>query len=148
MKFSAELLTKGKTATGLPVPDAVISGLNGGKRPKVVASINGYTWRTSIGAVDGQAMLPVSAEAREGAGIQSGEVVEVTLELDTEARTVEVPADFAAILDADPALRKAFDALSYSHQRQHVMAIEQAKTNETRQKRIEKSSASLRENKG
>jgi hypothetical protein len=148
MKFKAELLVKGKNATGLPVPDNVLEGLNAGKRPKVVATINGYRWRTSIGSVDGEAMLPVSAEVRDGAGIKGGDTVEADLEVDTEPRAVVVPDDFAAALNADDAAKQAFDKLTYSHQRQHVLAIETAKTAETRQRRIEKSIATLREGKG
>ena len=65
------------------------------------------------------------------------------VEIDTEPRVVEVPADFASALDHEPAARRTFDALSYSHQRRHVLAIEDAKTPETRERRITKSVAML-----
>lgn len=66
----------------------------------------------------------------------AGAEIEVDLTLDTEPREVEVPTDFAAVLDAQPGARVAFEALSYSNQRRHVLAVEGAKADETRQRRI------------
>jgi uncharacterized protein YdeI (YjbR/CyaY-like superfamily) len=86
----------------------------------------------------GRFMIPLSAENRTAAVVAAGDEVDVEIELDTEPREVAVPADFAAVLDATPAARQRFDALSYSHRRQHVLAIEDAKTAETRQRRIAK----------
>ena len=63
--------------------------------------------------------------------------------VDDEPRVVEPPADFAAALAASPAAAAAFTALSYSHQRRHVLAIEGAKAAETRQRRIDKAIAQL-----
>jgi uncharacterized protein YdeI (YjbR/CyaY-like superfamily) len=68
----------------------------------------------------------------------------VTVELDNEPRVVEVPADFAAALAAEPGLRERFDALSFSHQREHVEAITSAKAEATRTRRIAKSLDKLR----
>lgn len=86
----------------------------------------------------GHAMLSVSAEQRAAAGVQAGDEVDVDLELDTEPRTVTVPAALAAALAADDAAREAFEGLSYSKQQRHVLAVEGAKTDETRQRRIAK----------
>jgi len=83
-------------------------------------------------------MLPVSAANREGARIAAGDIVEITLELDDQPREVEVPADLAAALDTDAATRAAFDALSFSDRRAHVASVEDAKTAETRERRIAK----------
>ncbi|MFI5913030.1 YdeI/OmpD-associated family protein [Dactylosporangium sp. NPDC051541] len=138
MRFRAVLERNGKTATGLPVPDEVLGALGAGKKPKVAVTINGYTYRSSVGSMGGRSMLPVSAEVRAGAGIAAGDEVDVDVELDTAPRTVEVPADLAAALDAEPAARAAFDALSYSGRRAHVLSVEGAKTAATRERRVAK----------
>ncbi len=144
MSFRAEVLLAGKTATGIEVPADVVASL-GSKRPKVRATINGYTYRSSVASMGGTFMLPVSAEIRERAGIAAGDEVDVDLELDTEPREVSVPPDFAKALGRDPAAKRAFDALSYSNRQRHVLSIEGAKTDETRQRRIQKAVAALRE---
>jgi hypothetical protein len=129
----------GKTATGIQVPAEVIDALGAGKRPAVTVTINGYTYRTTVAVMGGRYMIGVNAEHRAGAGVAGGEEVEVDLDLDTAPREVHVPADFAAALDAEPAARRTFDGLSYSNQSWHVLQVEGAKTDETRQRRIAKS---------
>jgi Bacteriocin-protection, YdeI or OmpD-Associated/Domain of unknown function (DUF1905) len=128
------------------VPAEVVVALGTGKRPPVVVTLNGrYTYRNTIAVYGDDYLLGVSAEHRAGAGVQAGDVLDVDLELDTEPREVVVPADFAAALDADPTARRTFDGLSYSNRSWHVLSIDGAKTPETRQRRIEKSIATLRE---
>jgi Bacteriocin-protection, YdeI or OmpD-Associated/Domain of unknown function (DUF1905) len=144
MKFRAAVELSGKSATGIEVPAEVVDALGSGKRPAVRATINGFTYRSSVGSMGGRFLLPVSAQIRTGAGVAAGDEVEVDLELDTEPRTVTVPADLAAALDADPAARRAFDGLSYSHQLRYVQPIEDAKSAETRQRRIDKTVSELR----
>jgi uncharacterized protein YdeI (YjbR/CyaY-like superfamily) len=90
-------------------------------------------------------MLPVGAEVRGNAGVSAGDEVDVDLELDTEPREVSVPADFAGALDRDAQARRVFDRLAYSHRPRHVLAIEEAKTAETRQRRIAKAVTMVRE---
>ena len=92
-------------------------------------------------------MLPVSADVREQAGVAAGDELDVTLELDTEPREVTVPPDFAEALDHDAQARRFFDGLSYSNRLRYVLAIEGAKSDETRQRRIAKSVTALREGK-
>lgn len=144
MQFHATLILNGKTATGIQAPDDVVEQLGGGKRPPVRVTIGGYTYRTTVAPMGGQFWIPVSAEHRVGAGIAAGEEVTVEIELDTEPRTVIVPDDLAAALAAESAAKAAFEELSYSNQRRHVLALEDAKTPETRQRRIEKVLAALR----
>jgi uncharacterized protein YdeI (YjbR/CyaY-like superfamily) len=84
----------------------------------------------------GRFMLPLSAENRTAAGAAAGDRVEVAVELDTEPRTVEVPADLTAALDAEPAARARFDGLSYSARLRHVLAVEGAKAEATRARRV------------
>lgn len=138
MHFQAIVILGGKTATGIQVPDAVVEQLGAGKRPPVRVTINGYTYRTTVAPMGGAFWIPVAAEHRIAAGIEAGQTVEVEIELDTEPRSVTVPDDLAAALDAEPATRQAFEQLSYSNQRRHVLSVEDAKTPETRQRRIEK----------
>lgn len=132
----------GMNATGIPVPPQVVAALGSGKRPKVKISFNGYTYRSTVAAYGDGFMLPLSQEHREAAGVQAGDVVEVTLELDTEPRTVDVPDDLAAAL-AENSLRDAFDALAYSTRKEHVRQVESAKAEDTRQRRVAKIVASL-----
>jgi hypothetical protein len=145
MRFRAPLLQSGKTATGLQVPDEVVAALGSGKRPAVRVSIGQYTYRSTVAPIGGRFMLPVSAEHRAGAGLTAGDEVDVDLELDTEPREVTVPPDLATALDGEPAARTTFDASSYSQQLRWVLSVRDAKTDATRQKRIDKAVATLRE---
>jgi hypothetical protein len=145
MRFRAVLELHGKTATGVEVPPEVVESLGAGKRPPVTVTVNGHTWRSTVAPMGGRFLLGVSAENREAAGVAAGDELDVEVELDTAPRVVEVPPDLAAALDADPAVRARFDKLSYSHQRQHVMAVEEAKAAETRARRIAKTVEALRQ---
>jgi len=144
MQFRSTLELGGRTATGLEVPAEVVDSLGQGKRPAVRVVINGYTYRSTVASMGGRYLLPVSAEVRAAAGVAAGDELDVSIELDTEPRTVEVPADLAAALAEDPAAGDAFARLSYSHQRAHVLSIEGAKKPETRQRRIAETVRRLR----
>jgi hypothetical protein len=138
MKFRAVLQLHGKTATGFEVPAEVVDGLGGGRRPAVQVTIGSHTWRSTIAPRGGIYLLGVSAENRELAGVNAGDELDVELVLDTAPREVDVPDDFASALKAVPGLRQAFDALAFTHRKEHVRAIEDAKTAETRARRISK----------
>ncbi|TMB56174.1 MAG: DUF1905 domain-containing protein [Chloroflexi bacterium] len=145
MRFRTTILQAGKTATGIHIPDEVVEALGAGRRPPVRVTVNGYAYRSTVAVVDGRFMVGVSADNRAAAGVKGGDEVDVQIELDTAPRELSVPADFAAALDAEPAARATFDALSYSNRSFHVLSIEGAKTDETRQRRIAKSVTVLRE---
>lgn len=145
MRFRTTILQGGKTATGIQVPEEIVTALGSGKRAKVKVTINGYTYRNSVAPMGGVFMIGVSDEVRRGAGVAGGDTVDVDLELDAEPRVVTLPTDFAAALDAVPAARTTFDGLSYSNQSWHALQVEGAKTDETRQRRIAKSIEALRE---
>jgi Bacteriocin-protection, YdeI or OmpD-Associated/Domain of unknown function (DUF1905) len=145
MRFRATLESGGGNTTGFTVPDEVVAALGAGKRPPVVVTINGYTYRNTVAVYGGVYMLGVSAQHREGAGVVAGEELDVELELDTAPREVSVPADLAAALDAEPAARATFEGLSYSNKSWHVLQVEGAKTDATRQRRIAKSVEVLKE---
>jgi hypothetical protein len=148
VRFHATIEQSGKTATGIRVPAEVVDALESGKRPAVRVTINGYTYRTTVGVMGGAFMLPLSADNRQAAGVAAGDDVDVELELDTAPREVVVPADLAAALAHDAEAQDSFNALSYSARRRHVLAVESAKTAETRQRRIESVIASLRKDSG
>ena len=124
-------------ATGIEIPPEIVDGLNAGKRPKVTVTVNGFTYRSTVAVMGGSYMVGVTQEQRAKSGLKAGDAIEVTLELDTAAREVEVPADLIAALEAAGA-REAFERLSYSHRKEHVRAVEEAKAPETRRRRIEK----------
>ncbi len=145
--FKSVLLAAGKTATGIRVPDEVVAALGSSKKPAVNVRIGEYSYRSSVASMGGKFMLPVSAEHRSGAGIAAGEEVEVTLSLDSAPREVTVPEDFQAALASDAAAKQFFESLAYSHKLRHVLAIDGAKTPETRQRRIDKAVEMLREGK-
>jgi hypothetical protein len=123
-------------ATGIEVPADVITALNKGKKPPVKVTVNGFTYQSTVAVMGGAYMIPLSQERRAAAGVEAGEEIEVTLELDTEPRTVEVPDDLATALAAKPGARQAFDKLSYSARKEHVRQVESAKAAETRTRRI------------
>ncbi|WP_284753384.1 YdeI/OmpD-associated family protein [Curtobacterium sp. ME-Dv--P-122a] len=144
MRFTTTVLLARKTATGLPVPESVIEALGSGKRPAVVVTIDrGYTYRSTVGVMDEQFLVPLSAAHRAAAGIAAGDTVEVSLEVDTLPRTVDLPEDLATALQ-EAGVRAAFDTLSNSRQRALADPVTQAKAPETRARRIEKAVESLR----
>ena len=145
MRFRTTIQLEGKTATGFRVPPEVVEGLGKGKRPPVRVTIGGYTYRSTVAVFGDVFMLPLAAEHREAAGVAAGDEVDVDLELDLAPRELTVPPDFAEALDADAEVRRFFDSLSYSNRRRFVLSIEDAKTAETRARRIAGAVERLRE---
>ena len=143
MKFHTTIELGGRTATGMAVPAQVVAALGAGRRPAVHVTIGEFTYRSTIASMGGRFMIPLSADRRAASGLAAGDDVEVDVELDTSPRVVDVPPDLAAALDADPAARARFDAMSFSHRNEHVRAVESAKTQSTRQRRIAKAVADL-----
>jgi hypothetical protein len=131
---------EGMNATGLEVPAKVVEALGPGKKHKVTVTINGYAYRSTVAVYSGRFFIPLAKEHRDKAGVAAGQKIEVGLELDMAPREVEVPRDFAAALKKAGA-RAAFDKLAFTHRKEHVRAIEEAKAPETRARRIEKSVA-------
>jgi hypothetical protein len=148
MRFRASIDSHGKTATGIRVPPEVVAGLGPGKRPRVRVTLGEHTYRSTVAVMGGEFLVGVSAENRRLAGVAAGDVVDVGLELDTAAREVTVPDDLATELAREPDARRFFDGLSYSQKRWFVLGIEGAKKPETRQRRLVKAMAMLREGRG
>lgn len=144
MMFSTELFLDGNT-TGIKVPPDVVEALGAGKRPAVTVAINGsYTYRSTVAVMDGAFLIPFSAAHRAASGLRGGDPIDVELALDTAPREVEVPPALAVAFASDPAAKAAFEALSPSRRKAHALSIEDAKTEETRHRRVEKVLAELR----
>lgn len=141
--FHTTIQLNGKTATGIQVPAEVVAALGSSKKPAVVVTINGYSYRSTVATMDGVFMLPISAEVRERAGVTAGDAVDVAIVLDTEPREISVPADFATALANDADAQRFFDGLSYSNKRNLVNQIEEAKAPETRARRVAKITSQL-----
>lgn len=143
MTFTTTMLLMGNN-TGIEVPSEVVEALGAGKRPPVNVTVNGYSYRSTVAVMGGRFLVPFSSDKRRETGIAGGDEVVVDLTLDTEPRTVQVPADLAAALAEVPGASDAFDALSPSARKAHVTSVEGAKTVATRQGRIETIVAKLR----
>ncbi len=134
--FRTTLQLHGKTATGIEIPPEIIASLGTSKKPAVLVTLNGYTYRNTVAVMGGKFMVGVSAEHREAAGVKAGDTLDITLELDTAPRNVELPDDLAAALAAVAGARAAFDDSSPSKRKEFVRQVEDAKTEETRTRRI------------
>lgn len=134
MRFETTLSQFGNN-TGIEVPPSVLEALGGGRRPAVSVTVNGYTFRTTVGAMRGLALVPLSAERRRESGLAGGDAIVVDLELDDAPREVEVPTDLSDALEAAGA-REAFDRLSPSARKAHVSNVDSAKAPETRARRV------------
>ncbi|MGH9159257.1 MAG: YdeI/OmpD-associated family protein [Vicinamibacteraceae bacterium] len=140
--FRTKIVREGSTCF-IPLtfdPTAVF----GKVRAPVKVTLNGYTYRSTIAAMGGPPCVPLRKSNREAAGVEGGETIEVRLELDTEARVITPPADFEKALRTMPPAWERWQALSYSHQREHVESIEGAKTPPTRARRIQRAADALR----
>jgi hypothetical protein len=135
--FETTVAASGNKA-GMVVPPEAIDELAAGKRPAVLVNVNGYEYRNTVAVMGGSYMIGISAAIREATGLKGGDPIRVTLTVADTPREVNVPADFAAALAADPLVEAFFAKLSNSLQRYHIDNVDAAKTAETRQRRIEK----------
>lgn len=122
-------------ATGITIPFDV-EQVFGAKRVPVIVSINGAEHRSTIVKMGGKYMVGIPKIFREAAKIKAGDLIKVTLEKDVEKRTVEIPKDLSNALKEND-LTDVFSKMSYTHQKEHVRAVEDAKKEETRNRRIE-----------
>lgn len=136
MKFTATVEPP-EPMRGLEIPRDVVETLGVGKRPNVTITINGHSWKSRVAIMRGRYLLGLSNANRRAAGVDIGDEVEVTIELDTAPRVVTEPADLSRALDANARARAAFDRLAPGRQRQYVLGVERAKKPETRVKRIQ-----------
>jgi len=142
LSFKTTVFQSGNN-TGIVIPDEIVEQLGKGKKPPVKVTINDHTYRNTVAVYGGQFMIGISAENRNKANVKGGDKITVTLELDTEPREVILPSDFEEALSKNSIAKKFFESLSYSNKRHYVLPVEQAKTTETRQRRIEKAITDL-----
>ena len=131
-------------ATGIKIPFDV-EEVFGSKRVPVKAVVNGAEYRGSIVRMGGEYMLGIPKAFREAAGIKAGDNIVVTLEPDSEVRTITVPPDLARELKKDGALKRAWEKLSFTVRKENARALEDAKQPQTRARRLEKTLAMLRD---
>src|ERR1700729_605771 len=125
--ISAELVPRGPAAAFVLDDDQVAAVGEGARRFPVVATVNGYTWRTSVARMRGEFLVGLNKEVRTGAGVQAGDTVSLELRLDAQPRTVEVPPALAEALDADPEAKTTFEGLAFTHRKEFARWIEEAK---------------------
>jgi Bacteriocin-protection, YdeI or OmpD-Associated/Domain of unknown function (DUF1905) len=145
-RFEAVLTKSEGTGTYVVVP-LDVPALFGSRRPPVRGTVNEFPFRTTLAPYGDDWYLGFNREVRAGAKVEAGHAVVVELERDDEPREVEVPPDLAEALSSDPAAEATFERFSYSHRKQYVDWIEEAKREETRRRRIEKAVDLLREGK-
>jgi hypothetical protein len=137
--FKTTLKGSADGPTGIEVPPEVIAALGASKKPPVKMTINdSYTYRNTVAVMDGKFLVSFSKAHRDASGLKAGDPIEVTIELDTEPRTVEVPEDLAAALAAKPGAMEAYEKAAPSRKKEFVRQVEEAKTQETRERRIAK----------
>jgi hypothetical protein len=131
-------------ATGIRIPFDVQKVFGTRARVPVRGTINGFAFRSSIFPMgNGSHYMAVNKATRDGAGAAAGETVSVMMEQDDEPRVITPPDDFARALKANKAAQAMWEKLSYTHRKEHVRAVEEAKKRETRARRIEKAVAQL-----
>jgi hypothetical protein len=123
-------------ATAIELTDAQVDELGGGKRAAVRVTVGDRSARLRLGVMGGRNLIGLSKASRAELGVEIGDAVDAAIELDAAEREVEIPDDLAAALDADPRVRAAFDALAFTHRKEHVRAVTEAKQAATRERRI------------
>ena len=141
--FTTTLLQNGNNV-GIEIPDEVVAELGGKRVPVVVTIDGGYSYRSTTAVMGGRNLVGVSAEHRAASGVTGGQVVQITIVRDDAPREVDVPPPLAEALAADPVAAAAWEKLAYSHRKEHVRAITEAKADETRIRRVQKAVAMLR----
>jgi antitoxin component of MazEF toxin-antitoxin module len=134
--FDTVILGFGNNA-GIEVPAANLEALGSGKRPPVVVTVGNYSYRSTVGGMSGRTLIPLPKAHRDAAGLKAGDAVTVTLVLDDGPRSVDVPPLLQAALE-QAGLAEKFAALAYSKRKEFARQVAEAKTDATRERRIEK----------
>jgi ribosomal 50S subunit-recycling heat shock protein len=113
-------------------------------RIPVRGAINGFPFRSSLANMGDGHMMVVNKSLRAGAKCKAGDLVDIVLQRDREERVVEVPEYLSKLIAADKAAKATWDSLSFTHKKEWVRSIEEAKKPETRQARIDKMLSAMR----
>lgn len=135
LRLTAVLEPRGPAAA-IVLTDEQVAVLGGAKTPPVRFTIGGTTVRGRVGRMGGENLVGLNKSVRTQLGVEAGQTVDVVIELDDEPREIEIPPALAAALDADSAVRAAFDALAPSRRKEHARAVADAKREETRDRRV------------
>jgi hypothetical protein len=135
-RFQTRLESRGPAAAVVLDESQVATVGEGAKRFPVVATVNDYTWRTSVARMGGEFLVGLNREVRQAAGVAVGDWVEVTILLDREVRQVELPAELADALSVDPEARARFDSMAFTHRKEYARWIGEAKRENTRRRRV------------
>jgi len=128
---------RGGGGTLVPVPKDVAAKMGLKGMPKVRAVIAGQPYRGSLMPMgDGTYCLGVLKSIQEAAGVKPGDTITVEIELDTAPRTVEPPPDLAKVIARDKNAAAAWEKLSYTNRKEMARGLEEAKTRETRERRL------------
>jgi Bacteriocin-protection, YdeI or OmpD-Associated/Domain of unknown function (DUF1905) len=148
LRITTSLHARGPAAAVVLDDDQALQIGEGAKRFPVTATINGYTFRTTVMRMGGEYLLGMNKEVGAGAAAEAGDTVEVAIELDTAPRDVEVPEALASALANAPEALAAFEALSFTHRKEYARAVAEAKKPETRARRVAETIEKLRQGKG
>jgi hypothetical protein len=143
LRLHTVLIGRGPAAA-IVLSDEQVASLGAGKVFPVAVTIGGRTARLRLARMGGENMIGFTKAVRADLGLEIGQEIDAVIRVDSAERTVDVPAELAAALDAEPALRAAFDALSYSARKEHARMVIDAKQDATRERRIAKIVETLR----
>ena len=147
LKLTAELEPHGPAGAFL-LTDEQVAAIGGGKKAfPVQVTVNGHTLRQRLARMNGLNMIGFAKAARAEAGLEIGATYDVEIGVDEGERTVEMPTDLAAALENDPAALRAFTALSFTHRKEFVRWVSEAKRAATRSDRVAKTVEMVREGK-
>jgi hypothetical protein len=144
-RLTATLVARGPAAAVVLEDEHIAAVGEGAKRFPVLATVSGYSWRTTVTRMRGEFLLGLNRAVRQEAGVEVGDTVEVKLELDTAPREVEVPEALANALAGDSKASAAFDRLAYTHRKEYARWIDEAKREETRRRRVAQALEMLRQ---
>lgn len=132
------VLTGRGPAAAILLSDEQVASFGAGKAFPVAVTIGGRTARLRVARMGSENMIGFSKAVRADLGVEIDQEIEAVIRVDSAERTVDVPPELAAALDADPAVRAAFDALSYTVRKEHARSVAEAKQEATRERRIAK----------
>jgi len=147
VRLTTTLVARGPAAAIVLDDEQVAAIGEGAKRFPVRATVNGYSWRTTVTPMHGETLLGLNRAVRESAGVHAGDTVEVAIELDTAPREVDMPQALVRALARDPAAKAAFEALAFTHRKEYARWVGDAKRQETRERRVTQALEMLREGK-
>jgi hypothetical protein len=141
--FETTVEQTGRSSTSFEVP-LDVPRLFGSSHPPVKVTINSHTYRATLTVYGGRWYAPLSRANRDSARVSAGDRIQVTIVSDEDPRKIEAPPDLAAALDEDDEASTFWDRLSYSHRREYIEWLDDAKRESTREKRVAKAVEALR----